>query len=128
MAKENEQQLTNVKPQEVTSLVQTPQSDNPVSGNRLREYRQNFETLEKEIHFTRVCEDATFARRVSIGMWYKTVADLGDGFGDRTPACREFSYPRADSEYRIHAAIPGRTFIGPVLQIRLRPFLRTHGI
>ena len=31
-------------------------------------------------------------------------------FGDRTPACREFSRPRADADSRIYAAI-GRTFI-----------------
>ena len=45
--KENEQQLKNVKPQEVRSLVQTPRSDNPASGNRLRECPQRFETVEK---------------------------------------------------------------------------------
>ena len=48
MTKENQQLLKNVKPQEVNSLVQTPRSDDPVSGNRLQECLQNFETLEKE--------------------------------------------------------------------------------
>ena len=36
-AKENEQLLKNVKPQEVNSLAQTSRSNDPVSGNRLRE-------------------------------------------------------------------------------------------
>ena len=58
--KENEQILTQVNPQEVTSMVQTPRSDDPVSGNKLRECLQNFETFEKEIRFTKVCEDASF--------------------------------------------------------------------
>ena len=49
-------------------------------------------------------------------MCYKTIADVDDGFGDRTPACREYTHPCADSDSRIYAAIPGRTFIGPVLQ------------
>ena len=40
VTKENEQLLKNVKPQEVNSLVQTPRSDDPVSGNRLRECLQ----------------------------------------------------------------------------------------
>ena len=68
-------------------------------------------------------------KRASIGMWYTTVADVDDGFGDRTPACREYTRPRADSDSRIYAAIPGRTFIGPVLQDHIfLQFLGTHGI
>ena len=61
-----------VKPQEVNSLVRTARSDDPVSGHRLRERIQTFETLWKEIKFTWVCEDASFLKRVSIGMYYKT--------------------------------------------------------
>ena len=105
MAKEKEQLLNNVKPQEVNSLVQTPRSDDPASGNRLRECLQNFDTLEKSLQFTKVCEDASFWKRLPIGVCYKTIADVDNGFGDRTPACREFSHPRADSDSRIYAAI-----------------------
>ena len=65
---------------EVNSLLQTPRVDNRASGDRLRECIQRFETLEKEILFTRVCEDATFARRVSVGMSYETIPDVDDGF------------------------------------------------
>ena len=128
MAKENEQQLKNVKLQEVTSLVQTPRSDDLASGNRLRECLQNFETLEKSIQFSKVCEDTSFWKRVSIGMWYKTIADVDDGFGDRTPACRECTHPRADSDSRIHATIPGQTIIGPILQVHIIRYLGTHAI
>ena len=77
--KENEQILKEVEPQEVNSLVQTPRSNDPVSGSRLHEYLQNFQALEKEIQFTKVCDDASFSKRESIGMYYKTVADV-DGF------------------------------------------------
>ena len=42
----NENIMKEVRPQEVNSLVQTPRSDDPVSGNRLRECIQNFATLE----------------------------------------------------------------------------------
>ena len=55
----SEQTQKEVRPQEVNSLVHTPRNDEPASGNRLRECIQNFETLEKEIQFTRVCENAT---------------------------------------------------------------------
>ena len=96
VTKENEQLLKNVKPQEVNSLVQTPRSDNPASGNRLRESLQNFETLEKSNQFTKVCEDASFWKRVSVGMCCKTIADVDDGFWKSnssmqrvyTPSCR----------------------------------------
>ena len=84
-AEENEQLLKNVKPQEVNSLVQTPRSDNRTSGNRLRKCLQRFETLEKYIQFTRVCGDATHARRVSIGMTYNNFRAV-DRLG-----CREYT-------------------------------------
>ena len=68
----------------------------------MRECLQKFETLEKSIQFTKVCEDASFWKRVSIGMCHKTIADVDDGFGDRTPACREYTHPRADSVPQFH--------------------------
>ena len=88
-ARENEQLLKIVKPQEVDSLVQSPRDANRASGNRLRESLQRFETLEKECQVTRVCDDTTFARRVFVEMSCKTVSHADDGFGDRTQACRE---------------------------------------
>ena len=117
---ENEKILKEVRPQEVNSLVQTPRNEERATGNRLRELSQNFETLGKEAQFTRICEDATFFHRVSIGMRHKTVADVDDGFGGRTPACREYTRPHADSNSRIYAAIPDRTIIiGPVFKFIL---------
>ena len=118
-AKENEQLLKIVKAQEVNSLVQTPRSDNRASGKRLRECVQRLETLEKDLPFTRVCEDATFAKRVSIGMSYKTIPDVDDGFGDETPACREHTLPREDQNFRINATILWQTTIRPVLQVHI---------
>ena len=97
VAKENEQLLKNVKLQEVNSLVQTPRSDDPASGNRLRECLQNFETQEKSIQFTKVCGDVSFWKRVSIGTCCKTIPDVDNGFGDRTSACTECTHPRAAS-------------------------------
>ena len=125
---ENEQLLNNVEPQEVNCSVQTPRSDNRESGNRLRECLQRRETLEKEIQFSKVCEDATIARRVSTGMSYKTVPDVDDGFGDRTPACREYTLPREDQNSRIYATIPGQTMIGPVLQAHILRHLGISGL
>ena len=59
-------------------------------------------------------------------MCYKTIADLDDGFGDRTPACREYTNPRADSDSRIFAPISGRTVIGPDIKVHMIQILGTH--
>ena len=40
-----------------------------------------------------------FARRVSIGMSYKTIPDVDDGFGDQTPACGEYTLVREDAGF-----------------------------
>ena len=61
-------------------------------------------------------------------MSYKTIPDADDGFGDRTQACREYTVPRANSDSRIYATIPGQTFIGPVLQVHVIHYLGINGI
>ena len=108
-AKDKEQLLKNLNPQEVNSLMQSPRSDNRASGNRLRVCLLIFETLERDIQFARDCEDATLARRVFVGMSCKTTPDVEDGLGDRNPACRECTLPREDSNARMNATIPGQT-------------------
>ena len=125
MVKENEQLLKNVKPQAVNSLVQTPRSDNPASGNGLRDCLQRFVTLEKSIQFTKVYEDASFCKRVSIVMSYQTIPDVDYGWNPsmhrvHTSSCR-FGFqnlcrnPRTNSTW-------------PVLQVHIIQFLGTHGI
>ena len=66
MAKENEQLLKHVKPQEANSLVQSPRREDPASGNRLPECLQNFKTLEENIQFTTGCEDASSSGKESL--------------------------------------------------------------
>ena len=86
-------------------------------------------TLEKEIQFTKVCEDASFWKRLSVGMCYKTIAEVDDVLEIKLQnAKREYTHRRADSDSRIFAAIPGRTTIGPVLQVHITQFLGTLGI
>ena len=82
----------------------------------------------KASNLQKVCEDASCWKRVSIGMCYKTSADVDDGFGDRTPACREYTHFRAGSDSRVCAAIPGRTVIGPVIEVHVTQVLGTVGI
>ena len=126
-AEKNEQLLKKVKTQEVDYLVRTPRNDDPASGNGLRECLQSIETLEKSIQCTKVCEDASFWKRISIGTCYKTIADVSDGFGDRTPASREHTHP-PDPYSIASAAIPGRTIIGPVIQVHIMQPLGSHGL
>ena len=61
-------------------------------------------------------------------MCYKTVTSVDDGFGGRTPSCREYTHPRADSNARIYAAIPERKTIGAVLQVHIKNILDTYEI
>ena len=54
-------------------------------------------------------------------------ADVDDGFGDITPACREYTHARADAVSRIYAAIPGREFFGPVVQVHIKQYIVING-
>ena len=60
----------------------------------------------------------------SIGMCHKTIADVDDDFGDRTPACREYTHPRADSVPQFHDEL----LLDQFLQVHIKQFLGTHGI
>ena len=53
---------------------------------------------------------------------------MDDGFGDRTPACRDYTHPRADSGSTLFAAIRDGTSTGPVLQVHVMKFLGKYGI
>ena len=87
---------------------------------------QNFQHWRKKsnLHKFRRC---VFLTKSLFLMCYYTVADV-DGFGDRTPACREFSHTRAGSDSRIYVAIAERTTIGPFLQVHILLFLVTYEI
>ena len=121
--------------------MQTPRSDGQASGNRLRERLQRFETLEKDVQFTSVGEDATFWRRVSTGLSYQTIPYVDDGFGDRTSSSplppplapppsmqRIHTLLREGKNSRIYATIPGKTRIGPALQDHITQYFVINGI
>ena len=61
-------------------------------------------------------------------MSYETIPDVDDGFGDRTPACREYTLLRENSDSRIHATIPGHTTIGQFLNVHMTRYLDISGI
>ena len=106
----NDKILKEVQPKEVTSLVEVSRNAQSAAGNSLRKVQQNFETLGTEIQFTRICKEATFIHD-------RTTSDVDDGFGDRTPVCRKYTRPTAESDSRIFTAFKNRTIIGPVLQV-----------
>ena len=96
--------LQGIQPKEVTSVVMAPRNEEPAAGNSLREVQQNVETLKTEVQFTRVRKEATFIHKVAVGRYYRTGGDVGDGFGDRTSASREYTGPLLDSDSTIFAA------------------------
>ena len=79
------------------------------------EVQQNFETLGTEVQFTKLCKEAAFIHEVAVGRFYRTVLDVDDGIGDRTPVSREYTSVRVDSDSVIFAAIKQRKIIGPVV-------------
>ena len=113
----HDEMLREFQPKEVTSVVKAPRNAQPAAGNGMREVQQKFETLGTEVQFKRICKEAAFIHEVAVGRSYRTASDVDDGFGGRTPICREHTKPRTDSDSRIFAAIKQRTIIGPVLQV-----------
>ena len=108
--------LKSVNSQEVDSLVSSPR---PASGNSLRENIQDFESLSQTIHFTKVCELASFWYWVSAGMSYKNRPEEDDVFGQIIPLCREYTLLRANPQSRGYAAILGETHVGPVIEVHV---------
>ena len=92
-----EQTLKEVRPQEVNSPVQTPRDDQRPLGNRLRDTLQNW--IQKR--YSQICGAAVFWELVSVSMRYKTIPDVDDGFGGRTPVRKEYSHPRENTNSRI---------------------------
>ena len=84
------------------------------AGNRLRIYVERFEELSSEIQLTKACESEEFTKRVSIGMHYKNINDVDDGFESKIRACREYTKPREDPGSEVIAWI-NHTKIGPTL-------------
>ena len=123
----NKETVKSVSSQEVHSLVCTPRTE-PASGNKLRKNLENFELRSTDSQITRISELASFWYTVKAGMHYKTIPDMDDCFGDFTPACREYTHPRADPFSRAYAAVPGGTVIGPVVGVRVEQFLGNHGL
>ena len=99
-----------------------------VSGSRLRENSQDFESLSETVQFTKFCELASIWNRVSAGVSYKTQADEDDGLGDPIPLCREYTLPRANPQSIVYAAIPGETIIGPIIEVHVVQIFGTHGL
>ena len=50
---------------------------------------ENLKILEEEVQLTKVCQSAGLTRRVSVGMHYRTIHDVNDGFEGSTGTCRE---------------------------------------
>ena len=109
-------------------LSTNTKEDDQAAADRMRIHHQRFEELSSEIQITKACESAGFMRRVSIGMYYKTIHDVTDGFGGKTGACREYSLPHDHQDSDPTARIGGHTNIDPVLQVKTVCCLDQYGI
>ena len=82
-------------------------------GNKLREGLQDFESLPQRFSSNKSAKRQGFYHQVERENYYKTIADVDDGFGGTIPMCREHTHPRSDERTMCFAAIPGETVIGP---------------
>ena len=114
-----------MKSHEVQLLVSPPEM---ASGNSLQENILSFEALSDKIQFSKLCEDAWLEHRVSAGMKYKIRPDEDDGYGQLVPLCREYTHSRANPQSRVFAGIPGRTVIGPVVEVQIVKILDQYGL
>ena len=108
--------LTSIPPEEVQLLVSLPTM---ALGNGMRENIVRFETLSSSIQLTQLCEKAHFQHRVTAGKKYKTRPHGDDSWRTVTTLCREYKCSRAFPESCVLAAIPERTTIGPVIEVRI---------
>ena len=63
-----------------------------------------------------------------IGVHYKTIHNVDDGFARRTGACREYTLLREEPGSEIIAWIGGQTKFGPVLQVQTTCRLDIYGV
>ena len=112
---------------EVNSLVQTPRKQ-PASGNRLRESLQNFESLSKTVQFTKVCELASFLHRVEACMSYKTIPDVTMVLELSPQHAENIHFFGQTQDPERTQRFPGRTVIGPVVEVHVVQLLGNHEI
>ena len=67
-------------------------------------------------------------KRVYVGMPYRTIHDVNDGFDEWTAACREYTLPRDDPNSEIKLWIACHAKIGPILQVKTTCYLDIKGI
>ena len=118
ISREDDQLSKILNPQEVDSLVRNPTWTQGAAWNSLHEHLKRLKGLDPEVQFRKIWESAGLMRRVSVGMRYRTIQDVNNGFGDRTGSCREKTLPRNDSDSEVELWIKSNTEIGTVLEIK----------
>ena len=109
-----------MEPEEANTLTQAPETNVQLARERLRDHREKFENLSKEVKESQTCEPAGFMRKVSIGQYFRTIQDVNDAFGGMKGSCRECTLPRDDQDSSQPIGwIRGHTKIGPVRQVRV---------
>ena len=109
--------LTMMESEEVELLVSPPTQAPALS----------FQILEKEVQLTQLCEKKFF-QHLAIAGNYKIRPNAGDGWGEITPLCREYSSSRSYPKAQALSEIPEGTIIGPVLEVHVVKILGGYGI
>ena len=99
VTKKNDQLSKKLDPQEVDLLVLNPMRIKEAAGNSLHDHLRG---LDPEEQFRKIYESGDFMKRTSVGMRYRTIQDLNNGFGDRTRSCREYTIRSQCVDHRQH--------------------------
>ena len=95
--------LTMVEPEKVELSVSLPTQ---ASGNRMQGGALGFQTLEKKIQHTQLCEKAFFQHLVIAGNYYKIDRMQPTDGGRVTLLCREYSSSRSYPKTKALSAVP----------------------
>ena len=61
-------------------------------------------------------------------MSYKTRLDEDDGFAQIIALCREYTLSRVNPQSGAHAAVPGGTISGPVIEVQIVKNIDQYGV
>ena len=100
--------LTMVEPGEEELLISPPTQ---APGNRMQGGALSFQTLEKKIQRTTLCEKSLLPTSCDRR---EEIQNSNDGWGSITLLCREYSSSRSYPKTKALSAIPEGTIIGPV--------------
>ena len=127
VAKVDNDQASQVPPEDVSSLTKGPPWSSRAQGNLVRQHEEKFGNLPEDCQPTNACDDAGFMINFFRGKFIITILDVHlEGYGS-TSSCRGFSCPRSDDRSQPKGFIRGNTKIDWVLKVMVKKHSDYYG-